>query len=260
MVAIQRSRFACRNGRDCGVVRMAWQAPDSFSNGTAGCGTNRGRRGLCLLRLPASSGTRQLDLFMVGPEWPVHVPGSRNTDITDAGFQKLDQLTNLEQLKILTTAITDDSLGTISQMTQLKSLQLDGHPITDDGVAHLQSLKSLEVLHLRDTKIGDESLKTISQLESLRYVDLSGTSITDAGLSRLSALTNLGTLDVTRTEITDDGLASLGPMTWLKLLNVEIDKHITIDGVDKLKSQLPNCMIRCWDMEPDGSGVLAETR
>lgn len=206
------------------------------------------------------NGLRKLELFMAGPEWPNRVPGSWNSEITDAGFQQLGRLKNLGQLKILATAITDESLAAIANMKQLKSLQLNGHSISDEGVAKLSSLESLELLHLATTNIGDRSLETISQLNSLQYLDVSGTSITDAGLRRLSSLSSLERLDVCRTMITDQGLAALGSLTSMRVLDVELDKHITRDGVDKLKAKLPSCEIRCWDVQSDGSRILVEMR
>ncbi len=210
--------------------------------------------------LAAITKLRQLDLFMTGPGWPNPVPGSRNTNITDFGIQKLGQLSDLEQLRILTTAITDEALGTIALMAKLRFLKLDGHPITDDGIVQLRSLTSLEGLHLADTQIGDAALDTISQLKSLRYLDLSGTSITNAGLVHLSTLSDLETLNLNRTTLTNDGLSSLATLVSLRTLDLEIDNGITHNGVDALKSQLPSCTIRFWEMRPDGSGVLAGAR
>lgn len=104
------------------------------------------------------------------------------------------------------------------------------------------------------------SLATIAAMPNLRQLVISGTGITDSGLLHLKTLNKLERLDINRTSITDDGLINLRFLDTLVVLDVEIGEHITTTGVDNLKSHLPNCTIECWDMEPDGSGVLAETR
>ena len=190
---------------------------------------------------------RQLDIFTANA-------------VTDAGIQQLANLTNLEQLKLLQTAVTDDSLPTVSKMIALKTLQLDGHPLTHDGFRHLESLKQLEWLHLRDTKIDDNSLDVLSRFSNLKYLNIAGTLVSDDGLSHLIPLQSLERLEIQRTSVTDAGLQQLAKLETMVSLGVEIENHITMDGVDALKTKLPNCVIKCWDLEPDGSGVLAETR
>ena len=186
---------------------------------------------------------RQLDIFTANA-------------VTDDSFPALENLTNLEQLKVLQTSITDASLRSISRISSLRSLQLDGHPITDDGLGHLHSLNQLEWLTLRDTKIGDDSIGIVSQLSNLKYLNIAGTLVTDDAMPHLLSLRNLERLEIQRTAVTDSGLQQLASLKKLAGLDVEIENTITLDGVDKLKSKLPDCVIKCWD----GSGVLAETR
>ena len=67
-------------------------------------------------------------------------------------------------------------------------------------------------------------------------------------------IVSLERLEIQRTSVTDSGLLQLAKLKTLVRLGVEIENHVTMVGVDALKSKLPDCVIDCWD-----SGVLAET-
>ena len=56
--------------------------------------------------------------------------------------------------------------------------------------------------------------------------------------------------------VTDAGLKQHAPLKTLVALDVSLGSNLTLEGVDTLKSELPNCIIQCQD----GSGVVVETR
>jgi hypothetical protein len=179
--------------------------------------------------------------------------------ITDTGILALDRLTDLERLHIVQSAQTDASMKAIAKMHRLRELRLDGS-ITDIGFRQLGSLDALEDLCLRDTDVGDGALATISQFEHLKFLDLWGTQISDAGLLLLSTLNELISLDLAQTQVTNRGLQQLVEFPSLASLSVQIGTGVTLEGVDKVRSDLPDCSVSCWDLESDGSGSLLEMR
>ncbi|MEM6365455.1 MAG: hypothetical protein AAF745_13595 [Planctomycetota bacterium] len=181
------------------------------------------------------------------------------SNITDAGILEIGQLENLERLHVMQAALNDASLKAIAKLRRLRTLCLDG-PITDTGFRRLGELRLLEVLDLRDTGVGDGALATISNFVRLKHLDLWGTEVSDAGLSSLSSLNDLVHLDIAGTKVTDAGLIHLANLPLLTSLSVEIDAGITKEGVDRLKIAMPNCTLTCWDLEPDGSGFMVDTR
>ncbi|MDB2687127.1 hypothetical protein N9Y42_07925 [Mariniblastus sp.] len=84
--------------------------------------------------------------------------------------------------------------------------------------------------------------------ESLQLVDISLCCLWNAKRPRLISGASL--------TVTDAGLAPLKSLVALVALDVSLGSNLTLEGVDTLKSEMPNCIIQCQD----GSGVVVETR
>jgi hypothetical protein len=61
------------------------------------------------------------------------------------------------------TQITDAGLEHLEGLTNLEVLLLDGTRATDAGLMHLKGLTNLEVLYLDDTQITDEGVKKLQE-------------------------------------------------------------------------------------------------
>ena len=87
--------------------------------------------------------------------------------------------------------ITDAGLERLHELSNLTGLNIDGTKVTDTGLEHLNGLVYLEHLDLRNTQITDAGLEHLKGLAELRDLLLDATGVTDAGVNKLrSALPN----------------------------------------------------------------------
>jgi len=107
--------------------------------------------------------------------------------IDDAGFEKLRDLNQLQQLFLDSTRLTDQSCAAIGDMSQLRDLDLSATGITDAGLQELANLKELQALWLAKTNIRDSGLESLMQLTKLKLLDIRATQVTRAGIEKLQA-------------------------------------------------------------------------
>jgi hypothetical protein len=101
---------------------------------------------------------------MLGEDFFEAVVGIIDTsDLTDAGLERLKDLTQLRGLSIFHTQITDAGLVHLQGLTQLRELSLNGTQITDAGLEHLQGLTHLQELWLRGSKITDAGMDKLQK-------------------------------------------------------------------------------------------------
>ena len=98
----------------------------------------------------------------------------------------------------------------------------------------------------------DQDWQNLKALSRLRVLDLDGTNITDKGLENLRGLNLLQILRISHTDISDNGLESIKGLSQLQALY--LPGKITPEGIEKLKSALPNCNIivgsTWWGLSP----------
>ena len=109
----------------------------------------------------------------------------RGGTLSETGFARIAQFSQLDHLSIIGVIITDAGLAHIASLSKLKELWLDESTVADAGLAHLVKLPLLTRLSLRRSSISDVGLVHIGQMTHLRDVDLSGTRVTDDGVARL---------------------------------------------------------------------------
>jgi hypothetical protein len=133
-----------------------------------------------------------------------------NTNLDDAGLQKLASLASLTRLGVWNTQITRDGLLHIRPLTNLWYLSVAGNKcITDEGLAHLFTLKKLSRLDLSWTDITDEGMSYLAELPSLAILSVAHTNLTDQALVDLQRIKLLKTLDVSETKVTEAGIDKL---------------------------------------------------
>lgn len=91
-------------------------------------------------------------------------------------------------------------------------------------------------------RINDDNIKIIEGLTSLKYLSLKGTRVTDEGMKYVAELENLEKLALP-SEITDASLSYLYGLKKLKYIDFGVDSGVNLAGVEKLKKQLPDCVI-----------------
>lgn len=138
--------------------------------------------------------------------------GFERRRITDAGLQRLQDLSHLEVLNLYGNSVTDAGLAHLRPFTKLRELNLSLLAITDAGLKHLQPLTALERLELLYSEgfagptLSNGMVEFLEPLTSLTSLDLTGAKLTDAGLKRLHVLTKLKSLQLVRTRVSEDGL------------------------------------------------------
>jgi len=112
------------------------------------------------------------------------VSGGRS-QITDAGLENLQVLTELQLLFLDKTQVTDAGLVHIRGLTQLQYLHVNGTNVTDAGLVNLRGLTQLKTLYLDEAHVTDAGLVHLEGLTQLQNLDLRGTQATAAGVQRL---------------------------------------------------------------------------
>jgi serine/threonine protein kinase len=170
-----------------------------------------------------------------------HVHLGDQPELTDAGLQPLEGLTNLIELSLSKARkVTGAGVAHLRNLPGLKHLWLDGTSVTDAGLGSLSRLAQLKSLWLDGTRVTDAGLEHLRSLTQLKELNLSRTQVTDAGLVRLHDLKHLEKLHMNGTRVTDSGLVHLKVLTQLKELHIH-DTRVTAAGVEGLKESLPAC-------------------
>jgi hypothetical protein len=154
----------------------------------------------------------------------------------------LDQLGQLEELRIRDPLLTKEGLDSLGRLTRLKRLWLSqvrfGDP-TFRAVSRLAGLEELAVSgnHLGEHALsGDAALSEMKSLKKLRRLLLSGEEIriTDAGLKHLVGLTELEMLRLSSIGVNDTGLKEIKRLKNLNELDLELTA-VTDAGMEELK-------------------------
>ena len=144
----------------------------------------------------------------------------KNPELTEAGFEQLAVLTNLEFLRVHGGGFNDNALKSLAGLTRLKSLVLERFPITDAAITALESMTALEHLYVGGSGISDQGVGVIAKLPALKSLYINGCP-----------------------EITDSGLERLATATTLAELHIGDNPQLTLPVVRKLEAALPKCKI-----------------
>jgi hypothetical protein len=105
--------------------------------------------------------------------------------------------------------VTADMLKQLEELKQLEVIRLDHTNISDDGLKYLKNFNHLHVLSLEGTHITDAGLEHLKDFEELYNLNLNRTDITDDGLKHLKGLLKLQMLDILDTKTTDTGIKDI---------------------------------------------------
>lgn len=141
--------------------------------------------------------------------------------ISNADFERLELIPNLQVLVLRSTLIEDSGLANLTT---------------------LEGMKSVKEILLTSTRITDSGLATLSALPELNTLYLAATQITDAGLDNLRSMKQLSRLRLDHTQVTDLGLEYLKPLTTLQWVDLT-GTRVTREGIEELKAALPNLKV-----------------
>jgi hypothetical protein len=168
----------------------------------------------------------------------VHLLGN---GFTDAGLERLSQLTELRWLWLNETSITITGLSRFARFRKLQHLTLIG--IRDSGLENIDRLISLEHLQIISSNhFTDSGLAHLKSLSGIQTLDVFRTPINGEGLRYLVALPNLRVLRLNGTQVNNDTIRYVREIRNLECLNIAdtlVDEH----GLDSLRETMRSCEI-----------------
>jgi len=167
------------------------------------------------------------------PGQPVITVTLNGDAITDAFFERLKVLDDLETLVLGPSRVTEAGLTHLKGLRHLRELYVTRAPVSDAFLNRLQELPQLEKLSLRNNQLGDASLKQLKALLHLKELSLSGNPIHDKGLVHLAALVQLERLGLSGTFVTDAGVGHLSRLPRLQYIGLS-GTRITGVGLEQL--------------------------
>ncbi|MEX1365121.1 MAG: hypothetical protein AB1Z98_18475 [Nannocystaceae bacterium] len=144
----------------------------------------------------------------------------RDTEVSGAGLEALEELAVLETLIVLDRDIGAEGFSHLAMLSKLRHLELSG-TIEDPSMAGLGALVGLQTLRLAHPQLDDRAAPQLQALKKLEVLDLGGTSISDEGLAALTELTSLQTLRLDHTRVTNRGLKHLAKLRSLQVLSLQ---------------------------------------
>ncbi len=160
-------------------------------------------------------------------------------------MKALAAMPSLRTLRLHACEVVDaDALKELAGAARLQTLDFVGcRGVTNEGIKDLSRLKSLQTLGLPSTAVTEEVMAELAGWPNLRSLSLSSTDITNKGLQQLARSKSLTELTLCCTKVGDTGLEALAPLVTLRRLDLTRCEKLTADGVQKLKTALPDCKI-----------------
>ena len=154
---------------------------------------------------------------------------------SDAEFQDLASLTELEKLNFLGTPLSSSGLKYLSNSRSLKELDIRGWSVQDEDCRSIGNCGSIKKLVLSAADITDDGLSALGELESLEFLRFTeAPRITGAGFEKFAGR-ELKTLELFGTNINDDALDAIANFRKLKTLKLS-DAPITDAGMKRIQS------------------------
>ncbi len=144
-----------------------------------------------------------------------------SVSLSTARLEKRARLPRLLSLEMLDCALTDEALRPLKNCQALKNLTVDGrnNRITSEGFARLAACTSLRSLGLKSLA-SDEGIEALSKSKSLSTLLISDQAISDVALRGVSALVNLHRLYLQNVSLTSQGLLQLKSAARLRYLDI----------------------------------------
>ncbi len=157
-------------------------------------------------------------------------------EVTD---QDLDRLkgSSLERLSLSETQITDAGLEKLLHIHFLGQLDLSNTAITGAGLQKLSALGSLASLSVAHTKVDFKQALEVARLLNIQSLDVSGTGITDQQLGSKFEFAHDIAIKLSKNPLTDIGIANFLQQSF-KLSKLDLS-DLPIDGSGLLFANCP---------------------
>jgi F-box and leucine-rich repeat protein 14 len=181
-------------------------------------------------------------------------------NLTDDGLRWIACMSQLQDLRMVSTNFTDAGMATIAAMcVELRRLNIRScRRISSAGIrsllAPLACLQEL-TMGLCDN-LTDDGLANIAALHCLQYLNIGGCSKITA-TTGISGLVYLQRLRMSNCCFSDDSVASLHSLQRLIELDIAFCSDITDSGVTQIASLLPQlqCLSMAWCGKVTDSGL-----
>ena len=179
----------------------------------------------------------------------------QNLLISDAVVEDIcPYLDNIDDLDVgVCSRLTDTSLRAISRLTRLRKLNIQctercSEPrYTNEGVLSLLNLHNLEVFNceglMKDPGwVTSDLYGHFYRFKNLSELFAGFARFEDDDLRYIARITSLQRLNLQASccNVSNDGLFNLAPLKGLRKLVLDFVKNVTPEGIDRLKSCLPN--------------------
>ncbi len=167
---------------------------------------------------------------------------------SEKGIKELRRLKNLKHLDLWGIRVSDEMAKELAGLTALKSLRLSESPISAGALKELGGLPNLTELEICLTEITDPMAKELAGMGALQSLNLTGATVSNAGLKAVSKSANLKTLSLNHATVHDEGARELTQLRELRHLSLIGCYDLTLETVQDLRSQMPNCEV----VDPNG--------
>lgn len=156
------------------------------------------------------------------------------SDLNGFDLLKLQNLTELRDVKIEHPEVTSQDISKIAGLSLLYSLQVSGTDLADVQFERFQQWRNLRVLDLQKCSINDEQVKMIAQrFPELSDLNLASSVITDQSAEFIGKLARLQNLNLSNTALTDETASLINNLKRLEQLDLS-GSAITGEGILRL--------------------------
>ncbi len=198
------------------------------------------------------------------------------TGINNSVLPHLSELKTLKHLNLSETFVNDDGFAALTPLSSLEEISIAGTDVNGNFLSHLGSRGAkakLKKIQAGRSNFGYQGFVFVKEFPSLTEIYASGVSATDASMEGLKRMTNLEVLEVENNQISDLGVPhivtcsnlrelslannvgvtdrSLQRLSRLKnLVRLNLNgTNVSPAGAQKLKAELPDCVITVKDQE-----------
>lgn len=111
---------------------------------------------------------------------------AHNTGLTDTGMNAIRGLKKLKILSIhINPEITDAGMQNLNDMTQLEQVNLARLDISDKGIKFVENNPNLNYLKISETGVSDASLPLLKALKQMTNLYVKKTNLSETGIQEL---------------------------------------------------------------------------
>ncbi|HZL91807.1 MAG TPA: hypothetical protein VFB96_25780 [Pirellulaceae bacterium] len=165
-----------------------------------------------------------------------------NCRLREADLAALAASSKLERMVLVDVFVERAVVDKLAAIKNLQSLALVNVRIVPGSLAAVARLPALRELSLMGTRFRGTMMTELADANSLRKLDLIGMPMGDVQIEQVCQLKELESLSIQGTVASDDAVPHLSGLIHLKRLDVS-GTPITAEGVKRLQSALPGCLI-----------------